>query len=96
MPQAFAAAVEAVEATTPRKRPTLSTIKAVLMVVGYWVSMPHDNPGNGCASWTAIVTSGADTKRNANALRYSGAMALLITDSSGGGRDEVVVAVRAD
>ena len=74
-PQAFAAAVAAVRQYCD-DAPAEITDLAVIQVTGYWVSMPHDNPA------TARELDGdrdvwSDTKRNANALRYSGAMALL-------------------
>lgn len=74
-PEAFAAAVAAVQRYTPTAPDAIHN-QAVLMVVGYWVSMPHDNPA------TSRELDGdrdiwSDTSRTANALRFSGAMALL-------------------
>ena len=74
-PEAFAAAVAAVADYTPTAPDEIHNL-AVIQVTGYWLSMPHDNPA------TARELDGdrdiwSDTKRNANALRYSGAMALL-------------------
>ena len=75
MPQAFAAGVEAVRHYCP-VAPDAIHNQAVLMVVGYWVSMPHDNPGT-LRELDGDRDIWSDTKRNANALRYSGGMALL-------------------
>ena len=75
-PEAFAAAVDGGSGTTPPTAPDEIHNLAVIQVTGYWLSMPHDNPA------TARELDGdrdiwSDTKRNANALRYSGAMSLL-------------------
>ena len=50
--------------------------QALLLMVGYWVSQPHDNPAT-LREMDGDRDVWADTKRNANALRFSGAMALL-------------------
>ena len=75
MPQAFAAGVEAVRHYCP-VAPDAIHNQAVLMVVGYWVSMPHDNPAT-MRELDGDRDIWADTKRTANALRFSGAMSLL-------------------
>ena len=74
-PTAFAAAVAAVEQYCPVAPDAIHT-QSVLMVVGYWISQPHDNPS------TTRELDGdrdiwSDTRRTANALRWSGAQALL-------------------
>ena len=75
MPSAFAAAVAAVERYTPTAPDAIHN-QAVLMTVGYWVSMPHDNPAT-LRELDGDRDIWSDTKRTANALRFSGAMALL-------------------
>ena len=74
-PEAFAAAVEAVRRYCP-VAPDAIHNQAVLMTVGYWVSMPHDNPAT-MRELDGDRDIWSDTKRTANALRWSGAMALL-------------------
>ena len=46
------------------------------MVVGYWIRQPHDNPAT-MRELDGDRDIWADTKRTANALRFSGAMSLL-------------------
>ena len=74
-PSAFFAAIEAVKRYCP-VAPNEIHNQAVIMTTGYWISAPHDNPA------TSRELDGdrdiwSDTKRTANALRFSGAMALL-------------------
>ena len=75
MPSAFAAAVAAIEQYCPVAPDPIHN-QSVLMMVGYWISMPHDHPA------TVRELDGdrdiwSDPRRTANALRFSGAMSLL-------------------
>ena len=74
-PQAFEAAKAAIEQYCPVAPDVIHT-QAILMMVGYWISQPHDNPA------TTRELDGdrdiwQDSRRSHNALRYSGAMSLL-------------------
>ena len=74
-PQAFNAAVAAVRHYCPTAPDEISDM-AVLQVIGYWISMPHDNPST-MRELDGDRDIWSDTKRTANALRFSGATALL-------------------
>ena len=74
-PYAFEAAKAAVLRYCPTA-PDEVHDHAVIQVTGYWVSMPHDNPAT-LRELDGDRDIWSDTKRTANALRFSGAMALL-------------------
>ena len=74
-PQAFNAAVAAVRHYCPTAPDEISDM-AVLQVIGYWISMPHDNPST-MRELDGDRDIWQDTKRSYSALRFSGATALL-------------------
>ena len=74
-PSAFEASKAAIEQYCP-VAPDAIHDQDLLLMVGYWVSQPHDNPA------TMRELDGdrdicSDTKRASNALRFAGAMSLL-------------------